>query len=130
MPELTLSRWLAGMRKYIRLQARRERRTHFGLAGGTRRVTAEFPAEIPAPAHSDPFMEPTTRQKMRRVVFRQIREFTPVKQKRRLIVRRLLRGEMTETIARELGFRPATARKEIQRARVFLGLKKRSTDRG
>lgn len=113
-----------GMMKNARKEARREIVTRFGLARGGRQVDDASAEMLPIPARPGVSADARVhRLWLLRIVLRQLREFTTIPRYRRLLTRRLFRGEAITSLAQELMIHPPTARSIVRRARVFLGLK-------
>ena len=120
----SLSANVFGTLKRARLQAGRQRSTHYGLSNAGRKVQTEFLADIAAPDTTDAVADDVERARRREIVADHIREFSAVPKAIKLIERRLFLGECIATVADELGLNQASARCLVARAKRYLGLSK------
>ncbi len=119
----SLRAYVFGTLRHARLQAGRQRSTHFGLANAGRRVQTEFLTDIAGRDITESMFPCRVEQLRRRqIVTNQIREFTSESKQIELIERRLFLGECIATVADELCLNQASARSLIKRVKQFLGL--------
>ncbi len=116
---------ILGMLKFARWDDIRERGGR-ALGGATRREIDVSPADLPARGEG-PAEEIAAREERRlqyRLILQKLHAHTKNRQHRRLLVRRLLRGESITAIAKSLGLTDTNARTVVMRAKKHLGLKK------
>ncbi len=113
-----------GMLKFERLNQQRGKGGQRRI-GRARRDIDQAPEDLPARGEgpSEEFAAREQRRGQYRIVLRQLRTHTKNRTHRRLLTRRLFRGEPIVAIAKSLGLTAVNARTVVMRAKEHLGLK-------